>query len=106
MKKGRSESNRILIYSNVSTRMISIQSNMRRFFKKQHTNTLYCLANRRSLGESSDSMNDNFFLKKIEVTRLIRRFSPLNHCRETIKRVVQYKSRIHVDLCKTNLHKN
>ena len=64
-KKVSSESNRtILIHSTVSDRIILIHSNVSMFFKKQHTNTLYCFANRRSLDESSSSMDDKSFLKK------------------------------------------
>ena len=72
-KKRRSViSNRILIHSNVSNRMILIHSNVSKSFKKQHTNTLYCFANRRSLRETSSSMDEKFFLKKLEVTRFTR----------------------------------
>ena len=60
-KKGRSESNR----------MILINSNVSKFFKKQHTNALYYFENRRSLDESSKSMDEKLFLRKIEVTRFI-----------------------------------
>ena len=64
-KKRRSViSNRILIHSNVS-----------KSFKKQHTNTLHCLANRHSLVETSKSMDEKFFLKKIKVTRFGSTFS-------------------------------
>ena len=52
-KKGRSGSDR----------MILVHSNVRKFFKKQSTNTLYCFASRHSLDESSNSMNENFFSK-------------------------------------------
>ena len=77
-KKGRSGSNRmILINSNVNNRKILIHSNGSKSFKKQHTNKLYCFANRRSLDESRDSMDEKFLLKKIEVTRFIGRFFPL-----------------------------
>ena len=70
-KKGRSGSNRImLIHSNVSNQMMLIHSNVRKLFKKQHSNTLYCFANRRILDESSSSMDEKFFLKKIEVTSI------------------------------------
>ena len=55
-KKGRSRSNR----------MILINSNVSKFFKKQHNNTLYSFLNRRSLAESSNSMDETFFLKKTE----------------------------------------
>ena len=73
-KKGRWESNpMMLLYSNESNRMILIHSNISKFFKKQHTNTLCCFANRRSLEECSKSMDEKFFLKKIEVTRFIGR---------------------------------
>ena len=72
-KKRRSViSNRILIHSNVSNRMILIHSNVSKSFKKQHTNTLDCFANRRSLDKTSNSMDEKFFLKKIEVTRFTR----------------------------------
>ena len=58
-KKERSESNqRILIHSNVS------------FLKN---NILTRFANIRSLDESSNSMDEEFFLQKIEVTRWIGR---------------------------------
>ena len=61
-KNGRSGSNRmILIYLNVSNRIILFQSNVSKFFKKQHTNTLYCFANRRSLDESSNRMDEKVF---------------------------------------------
>ena len=59
-KKGRSGSNRIML----------IHSNIRKLFKKQHSNTLYCFANRRILDESSSSMDEKFFLEKIEVTSI------------------------------------
>ena len=51
--------------------MILIHSNARKFFKKQHTNTLYCFAIRLSLDDSSKSMDEKLFLKKIEVTAFI-----------------------------------
>ena len=77
-KKGRSGSNRmILVHSNVSNQMILIHSNVRKFFKKQHSNSLYCFANRRSLDEGSNSMDNKFSLKKIEVTRFIAKLFPL-----------------------------
>ena len=58
-KKERSESNqRILIHSSVS------------FLKN---NILTRFANIRSLDESSNSMDEEFFLQKIEVTRWIGR---------------------------------
>ena len=54
-KTGRSGSNRmILVNSKVSNRMILIRSNVRKFFRKQHTNTSYFFANRRSFDESMD----------------------------------------------------
>ena len=55
-KKGRSGSNRIIL----------IHSNASKFFKEQHTNTLYCFANRCNLDESSNSIDEKFFLKKIQ----------------------------------------
>ena len=54
-----------------SNPMILIHSNVSKFLKKLHTNMLYCFANRISLDESNNSMNEKFFLKKIEVTRFI-----------------------------------
>ena len=49
-KKGRSGSNRmILVHLNVSNPIILIHLNVNKFFKKQHTTTLHCFANRRSL---------------------------------------------------------
>ena len=66
----------ILIHSTVSTRMILIHSNVSKFFKKQH-NKVYCFANRRSLDESSNSMDEKFFPKKIEVRRFFGRLLPL-----------------------------
>ena len=72
-KKGRSENNQmILIHSNLNNRIILIYSNVSKSFKKQHTNMLYCFANRRSLDESSNSIDEKFFLNKIEITRFIR----------------------------------
>ena len=38
-----------LVHSNVSIWVILIHSNVSKIFKKQHTNTLHCFANRRSL---------------------------------------------------------
>ena len=38
---------------------------------------LQCFANRSSLDESSNSMDEKFFLKKIEVTRFIGRLLAL-----------------------------
>ena len=65
-RKGRSGSNRmILIHSNVSNQMTLIHSNVSKVF-----NTLYFFANRRSLNDSSNSMDEKFFLKKIEVTSI------------------------------------
>ena len=72
-KKRRSGSNRTLIHSNVSNRMILIHSNVSKSFKKQRNNTLYCFANRSSLDKNSDNMDEKFFLKKIEVTRCLGR---------------------------------
>ena len=65
------------IHLNASNQMILIHSNVSKFFKKQHTNTLHCFANRYSLDESSNSMDKKFFLKNIEVTRFIGRLLPL-----------------------------
>ena len=65
----------ILIHSTVSTRMILIHSNVSKFFKKQHK--VYCFANRRSLDESSNSMDEKFFPKKIEVRRFFGRLLTL-----------------------------
>ena len=77
-KKGRSGSNpMMLLYSNESNRMILIHSNISKLFKKHHTNTLCCFANRRSLEECSNSKDEKFFLKKIEVTRFIGRLFTL-----------------------------
>ena len=67
----------ILNHLNVSNRVIIFNSNVSMSFKKQHTNTLYCFANRGSLDESSNSMDEKFFLKKIEVTRFVSRLFPL-----------------------------
>ena len=58
----------ILIHSNVSNQMMLIHSNVSKIFKKQHTNTLHRFVNRRSLDENSNSIDEKFFLKKIEVT--------------------------------------
>ena len=55
---------------NASNRMILIHSNVSKFFKKQHRPMLYFFANRRSLDESSNSMDEKFFLKKIEFTSI------------------------------------
>ena len=41
-----------------------IHSNVNKFFKKQPTNTLYFFENRRSLDESSNSMDEKFFSKE------------------------------------------
>ena len=60
-KKGHSRRNR----------MILIHSNVSKCFKKQRTNMLYCFANRGSLDESNNSMDEKFFLKKKQVTRFI-----------------------------------
>ena len=58
----------ISIQLNVSNQMRLIYSNVSKFFKKEQSNMLYCFTNsRRSLEESSDSMHEKFFLKKIEV---------------------------------------
>ena len=58
----------ISIQLNVSNQMRLIYSNVSKFFKKQQSNMLYCFTNsRRSLEESSDSMHEKLFLKKIEV---------------------------------------
>ena len=66
----------ILVLSNVSNPMVLIHSNVSKFLKKENINMLYCFANRRSLDESSNSMDENFFLKKIEVTKFIGGCSP------------------------------
>ena len=76
-KKGRSGSNRVSVHSNVSNQILLINSNASKSFKKPHTNTLHCFENRRSLDESSNSMDEKFFLKKIEFTRFIGRSFPL-----------------------------
>ena len=60
----------LLIHSNVSNRII-IHSNVSKFFKKEHTATLYCFANECSLDGDSNSMDERFFLNKIEVTRML-----------------------------------
>ena len=80
-KKECSKSNRmVLIHSNVSKRMILIHLNVNKFFKKQRTNTLCCFANRRSFDESSNNLDERFFLKKIEVIgKFIGRFLPLTN---------------------------
>ena len=75
----------ILNHLNVSNRVIIFHSNVSMSFKKQHTNTLYCFANRGSLDESSNSMDEKFFLKKID---------PRNHYTGIIKRMGQYKLRV------------
>ena len=49
--------------------MMSNHLNVSKFFLK-HTNTLHCFANRCSLDESSNSIDETFFLKKIEVTSI------------------------------------
>ena len=56
--------------------MLLIPLNASKFFKKQHANTLYCFAKRRILDESSNSMDEKFFLTKIEVTIFIGRLFP------------------------------
>ena len=73
----------ILIDSNVSNQMMLFRSNISKFLKKQHTNTLYCFANRCSLDKSSNSMDETFFLKKRKITNICvfkcmskRRLSP------------------------------
>ena len=38
---------------------------------------LYCFANRQSFDENSNSMDEKFFQKKIEVTRFTWRLSPI-----------------------------
>ena len=56
-RKGRPGSNQmILIHSNVSNQMMLIHSNVSKVF-----NTLYFFANRRSLNDSSNSMDEKFF---------------------------------------------
>ena len=55
---------------NASNRMILIHSNVSKCFKKQHRNMLYFFANRRSLDESSNSIDEKCFLKKIEFTSI------------------------------------
>ena len=77
-KKGRSGSNRVSVHSNVSNQILLINSNVRKYFKKPHTNTMHCFENRGSLDGSSISMDEKFFLKKIEFTRFIGRLFPLN----------------------------
>ena len=62
-------------------------------FKKQHINTLYCFENRRSLDESSNSIN-GVFSKENRSYKIYWEIVPLNHYRGTIKRVSQYKSRV------------
>ena len=69
----------ILIHSNVSNQMILMYSNISNFFKKHHTNTLCCSANRSSLDENSNSMDETFYLKRIEVTRFNGRLVPLTN---------------------------
>ena len=59
----------LLIHSNVSNWII-IHSNVSKFFKKEHTATLYCFSNECSLDGGSNSMDERFFLNKIEVTRM------------------------------------
>ena len=66
----------LLIHSNVSNWII-IHSNVSKFLKKEHTATLYCFANECSLDGGSNSMDERFFLNKIEVTRFIGRLFPL-----------------------------
>ena len=71
IKKRRLGSNPLrFIHLNVSNEMMLTHSNVSKFLKKQHTNTLYCFASRRSLDKSSNSMNEKIFLKKIEVTSI------------------------------------
>ena len=60
----------LLIHSNVSNWII-IHSNVSKFLKKEHTATLYCFANECSLDGDSNSMDERFFLNKIEVTRML-----------------------------------
>ena len=66
----------IVIHWDVSNRIILIDFNVSKCFKKQHNNTLHCFANRCSLDESSNSMDETFFPKKIEVKRFIGRLFP------------------------------
>ena len=66
-KEARSGSNQIIL----------IHSNVSNILKKQCTKTLYCFANRRSLDESSNSMDEKLFLKKIEVSRFVGGLFPL-----------------------------
>ena len=47
-----------------------IHSNVSKFFKNNTLYTLYYFANRRSLDESSNNMDEKLFLKKIEVTSI------------------------------------
>ena len=92
-KKGRSGSSRIiLIHSNVSNQMMMlIHSNVSKFFKKQHTNSLYCFAKSRSLDESSNSTDEKFFLKEIEITSIcvFKRVRKIYVCRTsfTLKKI-------------------
>ena len=54
-----------------SNRMVSVYLNVRKCFKKQHANKLQCFANRLSLDESSNNMDEKIFLKKIQFIRFI-----------------------------------
>ena len=56
--------------SSGSNKMILLHSNVSKYFKKQHTNTVYCFASRHSLGENSNNTNESF-LKKAEAASFI-----------------------------------
>ena len=47
-----------------SNPLVLIHSNVRKFFKKQHTNMLCCFKNRLILDESTNSMNEKNFSKE------------------------------------------
>ena len=84
----------ILIHSNVSNRTISIHSNVSKFFKKQNINTLYCFANRHTQDQNSYNL-DEVISKESRSYNIYWEIVPLNHCRGTVKKVGQDKSRLH-----------
>ena len=97
-KKGRSGSSRIiLIHSNVSNQMMMlIHSNVSKFFKKQHTNSLYCFAKSRSLDESSNSTDEKFFLKGIEI-KSICVFKKVKNIKKNRKKNIRLQDFFHLE---------
>ena len=78
--------------SNVSNRMIFINSNVSKLFKKQHTSTLYCLSSKRNLDESSNSIFIEF--KESRSYKIYWDIASLSQYKGTMNRVDQYKSRV------------